>query len=124
MRPKRIQRTRAKGWRLPEGAVIVDRTSRWGNPNRIVGRHAVIDKWGDARGCENGEARGVAVRLFREQLLDGRLDFTLDDAIEQLRGKDLACFCTLDQACHADVLLELVNIPLDPDDEDDDWEEA
>lgn len=26
-----------------------------------------------------------------------------------LRGKNLACFCALDQPCHADVLLEIAN---------------
>jgi len=29
--------------------------------------------------------------------------------IEQLRGKNLACWCRLDQPCHADVLLDLAN---------------
>jgi hypothetical protein len=29
--------------------------------------------------------------------------------IDELRGKNLACWCPLDQPCHADVLLELVN---------------
>lgn len=29
--------------------------------------------------------------------------------ITDLRGKDLACWCSLDQTCHADVLLELAN---------------
>ena len=28
-----------------------------------------------------------------------------------LRGKNLACWCPLDQPCHADVLLELANRP-------------
>lgn len=32
MSPKRIQRTRLKGWRMPEGAVYVGRPSEWGNP--------------------------------------------------------------------------------------------
>jgi hypothetical protein len=27
----------------------------------------------------------------------------------ELRGKSLACWCPLDQPCHADVLLELAN---------------
>ena len=27
----------------------------------------------------------------------------------ELRGRDLACWCPLDQPCHADVLLELAN---------------
>ncbi len=29
----------------------------------------------------------------------------------ELRGKDLACWCALDQPCHADVLLEWANAP-------------
>lgn len=30
--PERIQLKRVKGWRLPEGAVKVDRATKWGNP--------------------------------------------------------------------------------------------
>src|SRR5690348_3995079 len=30
--PRRIQRKRTKGWRMPEGAVYVGRGTRWGNP--------------------------------------------------------------------------------------------
>lgn len=30
-------------------------------------------------------------------------------ALPKLRGKNLACWCPLDQPCHADVLLELAN---------------
>lgn len=30
--PKRIQRRRTAGWRMPEAAVYVGRPSRWGNP--------------------------------------------------------------------------------------------
>jgi hypothetical protein len=29
--------------------------------------------------------------------------------VEELRGKDLACWCREDQACHADILLEKAN---------------
>lgn len=32
MTPQRIQRQRAKGWRMPDGAVYVGRPTRWGNP--------------------------------------------------------------------------------------------
>lgn len=31
------------------------------------------------------------------------------DALAELRGHDLGCWCPLDQPCHADVLLELAN---------------
>ncbi|KMS57958.1 hypothetical protein V473_07255 [Sphingobium cupriresistens LL01] len=33
--------------------------------------------------------------------------------IANLRGKNLACWCPLDQPCHADVLLEIANAPID-----------
>jgi Domain of unknown function (DUF4326) len=29
--------------------------------------------------------------------------------IAELRGKNLACFCRLDQTCHADILLRIAN---------------
>ena len=32
MTPKRIQRRRTKGWRMPKNTVYVGRPSRWGNP--------------------------------------------------------------------------------------------
>ena len=31
------------------------------------------------------------------------------DRMDELRGKNLACWCPLDQPCHADVLLEIAN---------------
>jgi Domain of unknown function (DUF4326) len=37
--PRRMQRRRTAGWHKPTGSVIVDRTSRWGNPF-AVGRPA------------------------------------------------------------------------------------
>lgn len=56
--PKRIQRSRKKGWRKPEGAVIVDRTSRFGNPFAI-GKHVEGVK------IENNQ---MAVDAFEEML--------------------------------------------------------
>lgn len=34
--------------------------------------------------------------------------YPVADVLE-LRGKDLCCWCPLDQLCHADVLLEIAN---------------
>lgn len=34
-RPKRIQRKRTKGWRMPEGAIYVGRPTKWGNPAKV-----------------------------------------------------------------------------------------
>lgn len=34
--------------------------------------------------------------------------------LHTLRGKNLACFCPAGSPCHADVLLELANLPESP----------
>jgi hypothetical protein len=52
----------------------------------------------------------LAVALFRERW-DQALAIwpSARLKIKELRGKNLACWCRLDQSCHADVLLELAN---------------
>lgn len=49
------------------------------------------------------------VRIFRESILDGSLGITTKEIQAELRGKDLACWCRLDQPCHASILLEIAN---------------
>jgi hypothetical protein len=67
--------------------------------------------WHDVRDATREEC----VALFREyvtgqpDVLDYRHKSRLDEIREELAGKDLACWCPLDQHCHADVLLELAN---------------
>lgn len=106
--PKRIQRKRQKGWKMPQGAIYVGRTtsgrsSDYGNRyvigetiEHITGKMVFV---ADAR---------VAVALYREwfawQLAQG---YAHD--LKPLRGHDLVCWCPLDSPCHADVLLELAN---------------
>jgi hypothetical protein len=41
--------------------------------------------------------------------LAGRLAVTVTDVKRELRGRDLACYCPLDEPCHADVLLAVAN---------------
>lgn len=67
--------------------------------------------------------RDEIVELYRRTLIEpdqgmlaaypsrrGRfLKVTTEDIVRELRGHDLACWCPLDQPCHADVLLELAN---------------
>jgi hypothetical protein len=104
--PKRIQRKRTKGWRMPEGAVYVGRPTEWGNP-WTVGTIATIE-WPSGRFevsfREVEITPHIAVALYRWA-------FTPDvEAMRaELAGRDLACWCPLDQPCHADVLLELAN---------------
>lgn len=103
--PKRIQRQRTKGWRMPEGAVYVGRPSRWGNRWRVdddLGRDLLWD------------AQTVVdlFRIdcrFRRENPDERLRAEYAAWLAPLRGKDLVCWCPLDRPCHADVLLEEAN---------------
>jgi hypothetical protein len=106
---ERVRLSRAKGFRLPPGAIVVARPSKWGNPFRLQGTSLVVGPHGDQHQCANGEARGVAVRLYSLALYSAHLDYYLEDVRRELRGHDLACWCPLDQPCHADVLLQVAN---------------
>lgn len=112
MTPVRIQRRRTKGWVMPENTVSVCRPSKWGNPFIVHPEHKPGRRW-------NGEFFSVptaeeAVDCYRLMLfIPGETSLALMDALPELRGKNLACWCRLDQPCHADVLLELANTPQD-----------
>lgn len=125
--PKRIQRKRTKGWRMPEGAVYVGRPSKWGNPFTVMNGHRqgwlVWDDrdrhgWVDyetsggfiAAFSTRPEAVGASIATYRGWLTATRRREGERDPLEriaELAGRDLACWCPLDQPCHADVLLEL-----------------
>lgn len=94
--PERIQLRRTKGWRKPEGAVVVSRPSKWGNPFRIG---------------QDVETAEEAVWRYRAWLNGPSTEAWLLRQIikEDLGDRDLCCWCPLDQPCHADVLLELAN---------------
>jgi hypothetical protein len=96
---RRIQRFRTKGWRMPEGAVYVGRPSRWGNRYRTGDFDLGMGRLMDAP---------AVVECYRAEVMGWNHDYRLR-WIAPLRGKDLACWCPLDQPCHADVLLELAN---------------
>lgn len=111
--PRRIRLSRAKGWRKPEGAVVVARPTKWGNPfdyreaARVGygdGRCAAVDAF---RGWLRGEDWGVPKGQSRESMAASRQ--VILDSLPALRGRDLCCWCALDAPCHAGVLLEIAN---------------
>lgn len=124
--PVRIQRKRTKGWRMPEGAVYVGRPSVWGNPFTVMNGHrqgwlvwddrdrlgftAETTSDGYIAACATKDgAASVAVERFEDFARDYFGRSPLRDRLSVIRGKDLACWCPLDQPCHADVLLEIAN---------------
>jgi len=106
--PKRIVMRRSKGWKKPPDTVYVGRPTQWGNPFKPGEKHP-----------DHGRpmSREEAVALYRAALtrpksaLNSRLDSrcTVGAVKSELRAKNLACWCSLDGACHADVLLEIAN---------------
>lgn len=97
--PERIQRRRTAGWRMPEGARYVGRPSMWGNPYRRSDPALAVELF-----------RGLLARAPVSDGTWGKKGETVYDTIRrELAGHDLACWCPLDQPCHADVLLELAN---------------
>lgn len=98
MAPKRIQRKRTKGWRMPEGTMYVGRPTKWGNPWKVGER----SPWAPYEPMD----RAAAVAVYRYGI-DTELGRWLVRG--ELAGKDLACWCPLSSPCHADVLLEIAN---------------
>jgi hypothetical protein len=77
---------------MPANTVKVDRSTRWGNPFRPTAKMPVektIEKFGEW--IVNDPAGKELAR----------------QAAEELRGKNLACWCPLDRPCHADILLRI-----------------
>lgn len=69
--------------------VRIDRTSKWGNPFRI--------------GIDG--TRDEVIQKYREWILNRP---ELIEQVPELSGKRLGCWCSPD-ACHGDVLIELLN---------------
>lgn len=117
--PQRIRLSRRKAWRKPEGAIVVARPSRWGNPFpvELFGRDLAIGLFREmVQGTRPSRLlRGLGEDLSdiasreREAWLDRLGGHPAELARRELAGHDLACWCRLDQACHADVLLEIAN---------------
>ena len=80
---------------IPPDAIYVGRPSKWGNPyaiGRDGTREEVIARY----------RTWLGTMIYDFDILHRRLN------IEELRGKDLVCWCS-PLPCHADVLLELAN---------------
>lgn len=114
-RPCRIQRKRIAGWRMPANTVSVTRPGRHGNP--------YYPGCGLGFGGFDADMRPVAwplntnadaVRHFREyiRLMQRDEPARFKALVGPLRGKNLACWCGLDDPCHADVWLEFANMPI------------
>jgi hypothetical protein len=134
-KPVRVQLRRSKSWKMPPNTVKVDRSTKWGNPYHVGQRGRLVwEPMADADLLTQDFSRkdivcpdGVVIKgarrvppnrliyfdapltiedvilLYRKHIIENKID------VAPLRGKNLACWCKLDQPCHADVLLEIAN---------------
>ena len=110
---KRVQRKRVKGYKLPENTRCVNRGTKWGNPFKVLfesGQWVVKDKDGNYYGRSYAEKEAAAQKAVKcySQWIDGQIEMKRLD-LSELKGKNLACFCSLSSPCHADYLLKLLN---------------
>ena len=128
----RITLSRAKGWRKPEGVIIVARPSIWGNPwatgtpgqlSASICKYNLPVDMTQAEAVETYRAWLRGDHLAHHHLPDcltpfGRVEVKdylharrqlIHANLHTLRGHDLACWCKLRTPCHADVLLEIAN---------------
>ncbi len=126
---KRIQRKRSKGWRKPPNTVYVGRESKWGNPFKLMGdiiyynakhRRKVFSVWIIHEHTHHFEPKLRNARIvelyniwinnsFPTEKGIAHCSFNYNDVKRELKGKDLMCWCKLDEPCHADILLRLAN---------------
>jgi hypothetical protein len=103
-----VQLQRTKGWRMPPHTRKVDRTTMYGNPFNRKGEDIVQlhRSWLTGQITDAMiEARYPA--LVAKHLIARRQHVRA--TLSELRGLNLACWCPLNQPCHADLLLELAN---------------
>lgn len=121
IQPIRIQRKRTRGWKMPENTVSVTRPGHFGNPFKVGHRY----KWGGL-----GRSGIDTLMIYMESYVEDKRFTTIESnqqAIEwyeiylekypelvekikmELKGKNLACFCSLENDCHADILLKIAN---------------
>lgn len=86
---KRIQRKNffEYNWKSNPNAVYVGRPSKWGNPYKLKDGFTL-------------EESLIQYKSWLELQLDINPHF-----LDALIGKDLVCFCPLNQPCHADIIM-------------------
>jgi len=77
-------------WKKNPNAVYVGRPTKWGNPFTV-------------------KEYGLTMCLDRYTIWLTQKLFQDPSFLDPLKGKDLVCFCPLDQPCHADIITEFLS---------------
>ena len=107
-KPRRIQLSRARGWRIPPNTVKVDRSTRFGNPF-IVGRQGNAALCVYLYGLLLGGYHCLSTGMECGRRQEAAYAAIKREGFKSLRGKNIACWCRLGEPCHGDLLLLLAN---------------
>jgi hypothetical protein len=92
----RVQRTRTKGAKLPPHTLCVTRGTLFGNDYKISAT----------------ESRADVVKRFRSHINNPIFNWKVEAFFEKCkreRIEHLACWCNINDECHADVWMEIWN---------------
>lgn len=103
---------------MPENAKYVGRPTKWGNPFRLTvdgfiqcysTNRTILDPWimwSYSNGFETKDIVELYSLWLKGELKAKAPYLPTPPSIEELKGKDLACFCSLYEPCHVDAILE------------------
>jgi hypothetical protein len=106
---------------MPDNAKYVGRPTKWGNPFRLTvdgyiqcysTNRTILDPWimwSYSSGFELKDILDLYCQWLKGELKNIAPYLPNPPSIEELKGKDLACFCSLDLPCHVDVIIEKIN---------------
>jgi len=114
MQPVRIQRSRKHKQVSPNALPIqyVGRPTKWGNPFKVVGEKGhwfVVNENDEPLVTFNDKPDAIdfCVDNYKEYIKQEIKLGILN--LDELKDKNLSCWCKIGERCHADVLLELAN---------------
>jgi hypothetical protein len=123
--PRRLQRKRTKGFKLPEGTVVCTRPGVLGNPfvgpDAVKAYRAMLDGtlWSETcDGICSGEMDDypcghdlyfVGTTRLKLYAIEAYDRDKILARIAEVRGMNLACYCGPNDPCHVDMILEFAN---------------
>lgn len=79
--------------------VLIDRTTKWGNPFTHLPLENTLAKF-------QVKTREEAIAAHKKWITEGEGQYLLND-LHELKDKVLGCWCKPDKSCHGDTLAEL-----------------
>jgi hypothetical protein len=91
---------------MPENTVYVGRGSKWGNPFKVGIDGTVEQCIYLYKRLLSGDVCVTSKATIHEQMI---CFLAMKNALHELKGKNLACWCKEGNPCHGDILLKIAS---------------